>query len=475
MQATLFSTQAATPLERAEAQRRGNVIYVDEAARARLGQYATPAPIARVMAEMLLAGGPEGEIRLLDPGVGAGALTLAVLERLSAKHAADVTVSAYDVDPHAASLARRHVGELSGGRQFGTVSVQDYLTTPPPTIGYTHAILNPPYKKFSTRDPRQANLREAGISTVNLYAAFVWKAITELAPGGRLVAIVPRSFANGSYYRSFRRFLRKHTELLAVKLFDDRRAAFAHDSVLQENVIVSLVKRTSGPASSPPHHVSLLSGDAFEVVEQTAVAAADAWWDEDGECLLRIDSRQRSESLPPARLTDLGLSVSTGPVVDFRAAQHLRPESDPEAYPLLRPRHFSAGRCHWPRATGKRAGGIVLNDDTRSHFWPAGTYVVVRRISSKEEPRRVVASLLSPGDFEHDLLCFENHLNVFHDGRRGIDSQLARGLCAYLNSETVDRFLRTISGHTQINATDLRVLPYPTRESLMAVHPPRES
>ena len=30
----------------------------------------------------------------------------------------------------------------------------------------------------------------------------------------------------------------------------------------------------------------------------------------------------------------------------------------------------------------------------------------------------------------------------------------------------VDRYFRLFSGHTQVNATDLRKMPYPTREQL---------
>jgi adenine-specific DNA-methyltransferase len=46
---------------------------------------------------------------------------------------------------------------------------------------------------------------------------------------------------------------------------------------------------------------------------------------------------------------------------------------------------------------------------------------------------------------------------------------LAKGLCRFLNSEAVDTYFRTFSGHTQVNATDLRNLHYPTRKQLEAL------
>ena len=39
---------------------------------------------------------------------------------------------------------------------------------------------------------------------------------------------------------------------------------------------------------------------------------------------------------------------------------------------------------------------------------------------------------------------------------------LAKGLTAFLNSTIVDLYFRQFSGHTQVNATDLRSLSYPS-------------
>jgi adenine-specific DNA-methyltransferase len=43
---------------------------------------------------------------------------------------------------------------------------------------------------------------------------------------------------------------------------------------------------------------------------------------------------------------------------------------------------------------------------------------------------------------------------------------LALGLKEFLNSAAVDRYFRQFSGHTQVNANDLRVLRYPGRAEL---------
>ena len=47
-----------------------------------------------------------------------------------------------------------------------------------------------------------------------------------------------------------------------------------------------------------------------------------------------------------------------------------------------------------------------------------------------------------------------------------MDQDLARGIVVWLNSSVIDRFFRTFSGHTQVNATDLRTLRFPTEAAL---------
>jgi hypothetical protein len=44
---------------------------------------------------------------------------------------------------------------------------------------------------------------------------------------------------------------------------------------------------------------------------------------------------------------------------------------------------------------------------------------------------------------------------------------LARGLAVFLNTTVVDEDFRRFNGHTQVNATDLKLMKYPSRESLI--------
>ena len=57
-------------------------------------------------------------------------------------------------------------------------------------------------------------------------------------------------------------------------------------------------------------------------------------------------------------------------------------------------------------------------------------------------------------------------MNVFHAHKSSLPENIAYGLICWLNSTYIDDKFRLFSGHTQVNATDLRNLPYPNTEDL---------
>ena len=168
-------------------------------------------------------------------------------------------------------------------------------------------------------------------------------------------------------------------------------------------------------------------------------------------------------------LADLGLTVSTGPVVDFRLREDLRDEPEPGTVPLLYPGHFNGSGLAWPKPGFKKPNAIRDTMGTRKWLYPNGFYAVVRRFSSKEERRRIVANVIDPARLPAAMIGIENHLNVFHAKRQPISEELAYGLATYLNATAVDSYFRRFNGHTQVNATDLRAMRYPSREALMTL------
>ncbi|WP_460750605.1 hypothetical protein [Nocardiopsis oceani] len=72
-----------------------------------------------------------------------------------------------------------------------------------------------------------------------------------LADGGQAVVIVPRSWANGVYFTSFRQWLLAQVSLDSLLVFENRASVFADSGVRQENVVVAVTKGAQGPAAIP--------------------------------------------------------------------------------------------------------------------------------------------------------------------------------------------------------------------------------
>jgi adenine-specific DNA-methyltransferase len=393
---------------------------------------------------------------------------------------ASIRIVAYEIDPVLARSLRVNLdlcGEVcsSRGVSFSAEVREDFIQAiaaqtrlaavrEPPC--FTHAILNPPYFKIPAGSPVRQHMQALGVEVTNMYAAFVAGALALLQPGGELVAITPRSFCNGTYFRSFRRYLLSRASLRRVHLFQSRREAFRDANVLQENLIIHLVKAPPAAVDS----VELTAGSSDGRLRRTVLPLQEVVHPDDPEQFIHVepaeDLTEMMRSLV-ATLVDLGLSVSTGPVVDFRAREHLRHAADETSVPLLYPTHLADQTVVWPKLESKKPNAIVRTAETARLLIPAGNYVLVKRFTAKEERRRVVASVLNRCAVPGEWIGLENHLNYFHQNGQGLSLDLARGMALFLNSSALDAHFRRFSGHTQVNATDLRNIRYPSRDQLL--------
>ena len=440
-----------------------------------LGQFMTPTSVARFMASLFPAS-TQRDCHLLDAGAGVGALSCAFLDRWAAADGfvfKKAEVEAFEID----TTFRSHLQSvLSSYAERVPVRYQvfsdDFIRVAAlQTLGarrFTHAILNPPYKKISSASDHRLILRQAGIETVNLYSAFVALALALMKPNGQLVAIIPRSFCNGPYYRPFREFMLHHAALRHLHLFVSRTKAFRDDDVLQENVIVRLER--SGTQDDVT--ISNSTDDSFADISTHEQPFDRIVFPSDPEKFIHIPTSLGHTVLELSQgvrfsLSDIGVGVSTGPVVDFRLLEHIQQHPTKMTVPLLYPGHFSGQTTQWPKGGMKRGNAIKLNAETKKWLYPNGFYTVVRRFSSKEETRRIVASVVRPDRFPGaTMLGFENHLNVFHEDKHGLPESIAYGLASFLNTTAVDDNFRRFNGHTQVNATDLRLMKYPDRKTL---------
>jgi adenine-specific DNA-methyltransferase len=454
-----------------------------------LGQFLTPASVAELMAEMF-SNLDFPQISLLDAGAGVGSLLAAFVANLCnrQKRPTHLNIVAYEIDPFLIKYLQQTLELCVSECRFAGISLnyqirnrdflEDAVRLLQPSLfdavydsRFTHAILNPPYLKINAQSKVRKLLRSIGLETSNLYTGFIAATAQLLLPGGELVSISPRSFCNGLYFRDFRKMFLEMMALHQIHLFESRQEAFSDDDILQETVIVHAIKQKQ-PFDSVRISISSSADDEF--IKTHLLPYSDIIHPHDSEQFIHIipDSLSqqfvRQMSNFNCTLKDLELTVSTGRVVDFRAKKYLRLMPEENTVPLIYPVNFSEGYVKYPKITRKHQA-LVYEEQTASLLIPNEHYVVTKRFSSKEEKKRVVAVVYDANRINCAWVGFENHLNYFHQDGKGLELTLARGLAVYLNSSLVDAFFRLFNGHTQVNATDLRSLKYPTIEQLMCL------
>jgi adenine-specific DNA-methyltransferase len=439
------------------------------------GQYFTGAPIAAYMAKMIEPLRAQRNVRILDPGAGTGILGIALAEQLIAQRKV-VHLVAVEAEPTAAkhleealALTRNHLGKNFSFEVLRT----DFLDLEAPALGTTPialfdvAIGNPPYFKVSPTEAR-------GGDAPNIYARFMEVAGRLLVKGGQLCFIVPRSFASGFYFQRFRRRFHAFMRLEQIHVFESRRSAFKGDDVLQENVIVHYRRDTSGEG-----HILISSSTGEHDLENREEHSVS-------RDRVLLSSARDTVLFLPLRATDLrildlfrsfshtiahyGLEVSTGPVVPFRAEHELvkEPRSVPTV-PMLWLQHVHGTGVKWPLGANFRKAEYIRASAQTKLLVANATYVLVRRFSSKEEARRLVAAVLRKGELPGEKIGLENHLNFIYRPGGDLSNDEADALAILLNSALFDAYFRISSGNTQVSATELRALPLPAPSMLQRI------
>lgn len=458
-------------------------IHFSESSRKSKGQYFTSPSVARFMTG--LPTNLDSTTWLLEPAAGAGILVAAVAEEFVAhsKRGA-LRVTAYEEDPDLSAILAialgftRHWLKKHDIRLKYEVVSEDFIVSnahllrPAPllddsilSVAPNLIVANPPYFKIPKSDSRASLLREVVHGQPNIYSLFMAAAAKMLAPGGQLVFITPRSFCSGPYFRQFRHWFFSCVALTRVHLFESRTAAFRHDDILQENVIVAGVKQSAQFATVG---ISTSSGrDDLETVAVRNLPGQEVLDLSTHEAVLNIptnggDGRIRSAFARwPDRLGTLGMKVSTGPIVPFRTPALGGDANGSPTAPLLWIQNVSRMKVVWPLSEFAKPQHVLVNAETLTLLLPNRNYVLVRRFSPKEENSRITAAPYFADQFSDEVVGIENHLNYIYRPTVGLTEAETVGLAAFLNSLWVDQYFRLSSGNTQVSATELRTLPFP--------------
>ena len=129
-----------------------------ESRKSELGQFMTPSTIAEFMAKQFRTDRLE-KVILLDAGAGQGALSLAFAKRWEQIRfkSSQLVIDAYELDNAMVKLLEPNLQALEASGNIKTQVIEgDFVEEASNQIRrhecrYTHAILNPPYKKIGSK------------------------------------------------------------------------------------------------------------------------------------------------------------------------------------------------------------------------------------------------------------------------------------------------------------------------------------
>ena len=462
------------------------------------GLFLTPVGTADFMAGQIRANARQ--LKILDPAAGAGVLCCAAIETLVSYRTKtdEIELVAYEVDDSLIPTLRTVLDYLVTWCQQSrgilvTVRIEaaDFILanaesarsngrfcSAAETKAFDVVIANPPYFKIGKSDTRATAVSEVVHGQPNIYSLFMAVSAALLRQGGDLIFVTPRSFASGPYFRQFRTVFFNMIRPSGIHVFRSRRQAFRRDAVLQENVIFFGLRHDCWHKSVGRALVTISTSDGVEDICGGGPREVST------NAVLDMGSREKILRLPldandddafavvdswPSNLDRLGMRISTGPVVAFRAKKFIASKAmtSDSHVPLLWMNHVHAMRATWPQNRHKPE--YIARYGAKSLLVPSRNYVLIRRFSAKEQARRLTAAPYIAADFGVPAVGLENHLNYIHRPGGTLSEDEAWGLAALYNSRLLDTWFRATNGNTQVSATELRAMSLPSLERIVAL------
>ncbi|MFH1258337.1 MAG: Eco57I restriction-modification methylase domain-containing protein [Elusimicrobiota bacterium] len=458
------------------------------------GQFFTPRTIGLFMANMFEL--DRQTFSVLDSGAGIGMLSAAFCERLlHSEKTLNVFIDAYETDSKLVPLLNRVLSKCKvaldeRGHIFKyNIIEKDFILNNPnylnkktlfgkenEPIYYDYIISNPPYYKLNKNSLHSHIMGEFISGQPNIYSFFMTLSLEMLKGDGQMVFITPRSFCSGLYYKRFRKWLIDHGNIKNIHLFESRKDVFTKENVLQENIIMRLAPKSKG-AEQKYTVITKSRNSLFLDIKELRIDYEDIFHRKNGDVFIKVPSSKvdiKVQSIINSwkyTLKNLGLKVSTGPVVSFRATKFLSAEfnDNKSMVPLLWMHNIKEMDTIWPTHNTKKEPAIKVTDGSKALLVAANNYILVKRFSSKEQKKRVHAGVLLKSKMKFEQIGIENHLNYIYKYGGLLSVEEAYGIAGVLNTSIIDIFFRMLNGSTQVNAVDIENLPIPSFENIQLI------
>ena len=448
------------------------------------GQFFTPTEISNFMGS--IASQPNSKnITILDPGCGTAILTCSLIEKLIEFDFESIELVVYETDFKLFTYTEQSLQNLKKWLKEKNVKFKytllasDFIEDMAIALdkhkeSFDYIISNPPYFKLSKDDKRVKLLQNLVKGQPNIYSFFMAVSVNLLKKEGELIFVVPRSFASGQYFNSFRDYFFSHINLNFVHLFKSRSETFDRDSVLQELLILKGNKSNSD-------NVTISTSEGLKDLEESKQKEFDI------SEIIDLKSKAKILHLPTTtfeenvmqlfkswnnNLIDFDIQISTGPVVSFRSRELLF-----ETYqnttiflaPLYWLHNVTKMSINWSNFIPNKSQYINMTETSKKILLPNKNYVLLRRFSSKDDKSRLIAAPYLSHFNKTNLIGIENKLNYIYKLKGELQENEAVGVSALLNSVVFDTYFRTFNGNVNVSATEIRLMPFPPIETIREV------
>lgn len=440
--------------------------------RKKYGQFLTDATTARFMASLFTFTNKK-EITVLDPGAGSGILTCAFIEEAINKGVKKIRVTCFENDRNIIPLLKENLDYCVSESNVDVsyiIEDKNYILSQKEQYGkkvsqfqFDYVISNPPYMKILSSSEEAIAMQDVCYGAPNLYFLFFSMAIFNSVKGSELVFIIPRSWTSGAYFQRFRENLLKETQINQIHLFVSRKDVFnSNDDVLQETIIVKVTKKLNDgkDIKITSSNSTKDFGNLSELLVPQDLAISNEGFvflikdESEKECFTKICKFKDT-------LLTAGFKMKTGIVVDFRERDILRDEYEEGSFPLFYSANLKQPYVIFPTGANPEYVKPIKSGSTQINQ----NYLFVKRFSSKEEKRRLQSSMFRKKSFMgFDRISMQNKINYITSTTGDMTEDELHGLYCIFNSITYDIFYRILNGSTQVNSTEVNLIPMPSRE-----------
>lgn len=453
-----------------------------------LGQFFTSEEIAKYMALLVDPKKFKEEIFILEPGAGSGILICKTVERILeiSSNVKKVTIQLFEIDITIIEKLeavlhflksytfKRNVSlDFSISNENFISHYKNLLDKQRKTFLFDLIVCNPPYYKVksSSLDGRLNDSKKKNWIP-NIYAVFMLIATKVVKRNGQIVFVNPSSFISGTTFKKFREAFILNSQFANIHIFEERVNLFKGQNVLQEVVISKFQPKQT----TDFHNVSIsLSKNLLDLnkpkyyrfkeenivnYQSSAIYLPRSY--DDIKVLSEINQLKFN-------LKTVGMKAHTGKVVFFRNLDYLSEVECESTVPLFWMTNIYPMQIKWPNTKNDKGQNILVNT-VKNVLISNENCILVRRFSAKGDANRLIcAPFISSVYGSYSKIGIENRVNYIKKVDGKLSDNETVGIAAILSSTKYNKYIKVITGNTNVSSTQLNDLPLPSFEIITKI------